>query len=196
MVLSPRTTTTSTTDFYFGVVFELSGKQIKLEPLTPINRIKQTGLECEIDEPVNLGEIGENLKDLLDTLGADPDTIFVEGTTQIKPEIKDLPVVGEIVETLLEANITIEQFHLKIPPKPALAPTPTPTPPPTPTPTPATASTPTRYTVGMSAVWDVEAGKGRLFGNVFLRGLYLKVSNEGLPPPPALPSTPTPTPTP
>lgn len=146
--------------FYMGVVFELNGKEVSLEPLTPINYISKTGLECRLDEPVELGEIGENLATVLETVGADSSEIFEEkdGQLVVKDSIKDIPVVGEIVETLLEADVTIEQFYVKIPPKGA--------------------GTPVRYTVGMSAVWDVGAGEGKLFGEVYLKGLYLKVSNE------------------
>lgn len=143
---------------YFGVVFELNGKEVALEPLTAINRIKQNGLECRLPDPVHLGEIGDNLVSLLDTLGADPKIIF-DDENNVKPEIKELPIIGEIVETVLEADVTIEQFYLRIPPTAAV-------------------NAPTRYTVGLSAVWDVEAGKGKLFGNLYLKGLYLKVSNE------------------
>jgi hypothetical protein len=161
--------------FYMGVVFELNGREVSLEPLTPINYIDKTGLECRLDEPVELGEIGENLATILETVGADSSTIFkvkdpeppdgedkfernAQGKLIVKDSIKDIPVVGEIVETLLEADVTIEQFYVKIPPKGA--------------------TTPVRYTIGMSAVWDVAAGEGRLFGEVYLKGLYLKVSNE------------------
>ena len=152
---------TTSPSFFFGVVFDLNNQEIALEPLTDINKAKTNGIECALDKPIHLGEVGDNLRGILDTLGADSSTVFT-ANNEIQPDIKGLPVIGTIVDTLLQADVTVEQFYLKIPPSGSTA--------------------PTRYTVGMSAVWDVAAGEGKLLGpddgGLYLKGLYLKVSNE------------------
>lgn len=153
--------------FYFGVVFDLNNQEIALEPLTDINNARTNGIECDLNQPVHLGEVGDNLKGILDALGADSSTVVIDdpnnpGSSKINPDLADIPVVGTIVETLLDADVTVEKFYLKIPPSGSTA--------------------PTRYTVGMSAVWDIAAGEGKLLGpddgGLYLKGLYLKVSNE------------------
>ncbi|MEM9215990.1 MAG: hypothetical protein AAGD25_16795 [Cyanobacteria bacterium P01_F01_bin.150] len=158
---------TASPSFYFGVVFDLNNEEIALEPLTDINNAKTNGIECDLEKPVYLGEVGDNLKGILDALGADSSTVVIDdpanpGSSTINPDLEEIPVVGTIVKTLLDADVTVEKFYLKIPP--------------------SGSSAPTRYTVGMSAVWDVEAGEGKLLGpddgGLYLKGLYLKVSNE------------------
>lgn len=165
-------------DVYFGVAFQLNNREIALEPLTAINKIRENGLECRLNEPVEFGEIGENLRSLLVDLGVSENSlssIFVDDgvdennqpTYKINPDLEDLPVIGKVVTILLDADVTLEQFYLRIPPA-------------------AARNAPIRYTVGMSAMWDVASGEGKLFGNLYLKGLYLKVSNEDLiidPPP-------------
>lgn len=160
-------------DIYLGVVFELNGTEIGLEPTTPINKVAQYGLECQLPGPVPLGEIGENLKTVLEELGADPSIIFDETTGQVKKELADLPFIGNLIALIFDADITVEEFYLKIPPSP-----PVPNPPPSnASPAVKPPTEPNLYSVGLSAVWDTEGGEGKIIGNLSLKGLYVKVSN-------------------
>ncbi|MDX2215867.1 MAG: hypothetical protein SFY66_21565 [Oculatellaceae cyanobacterium bins.114] len=179
----PATTpkaTAITPDIYLGVVFELKTSEltkteIGLQPTTPINKIAEYGLECELPGPVPLGELGQNIKLILEELGADPSVLF-DNEGNVKAELKELPVIGPVIALILDADITIEEFYLKIPPKPTSAITPSPSP--NPSPSPGSAAPPdTLYSVGISAAWDTDAGEGKLFGNLSLKGLYVKVSN-------------------
>jgi hypothetical protein len=142
-----------------GVTFELEGKEISLEPKTEISDIKTKGLECELPQPVELGEIGNRIGqflDIFDESGEASKAIF-EGE-DVKAEIKAIPVIGEVITGILDANITINEFYIKIPPQ-------------------KKTPDPTLYSVGISAVWDVKSGEGKLFGGLSLKGVYLKVSN-------------------
>jgi hypothetical protein len=160
---------------FLGVVFDFDGKEIALEPTTAINELKTKGLECGLKpgERIDFGPVGGRLRGLFTALDMDPTTLdsFLDANGKFKEDVlPDIEVLKNIVNLLFDAELAIEQFHLKIPPtrKPPVA--------------PATVgelitpALPTRYTVGLSATWGQEGGK--LIGNLKLKGVYFKVSNE------------------
>ncbi|MEA5464474.1 hypothetical protein [Leptothoe sp. PORK10 BA2] len=174
---------------YFGMVLELGGKEISLEPQTAITEIRTKGIEVALppDQTVEIGGVGENLKSILDSLNVESDS-FLEIRTETRngqvvkiAEIKDLPdieVLKNIVNLLFNAQLAIQQFHVKVPPTHRVGATPA-------DPLvliPATERGDTRYTIGLSATWIGDAGV--LFGDpqtgLKLKGLFFKASNEGI----------------
>ncbi|MCJ8274248.1 MAG: hypothetical protein MJK04_33230 [Psychrosphaera sp.] len=122
-------------------------------------------------ERVPLGRVSDIFDSVTSTLGA------ADYTWQdISKEIEGVPVLSSGVKLLGEANLAVEQFHLKM--------APTYTQPDTvdgkKTPDPVKIADkdllPTRYTVALSMMWTGESGK--LFGDLKLKGIFFKVSNE------------------
>ena len=160
------TLTTPQSRVFFGVVLELAGTEIPLEPKNAITEIKQKGLEVELppDKTVSLGTVGQRLKDIMDALGVEDTSFIDESTGSIKASsLPDLQAVQTLVNVLTQANLTIEEFHLRVPP--------------TGTNTTVNKSE-TAYTVGLSATWTGDAGTLIESMDLKLKGLYLKVSNE------------------
>jgi hypothetical protein len=168
---------------YFGMVLELGGKEISLEPQTAITEIRTKGIDVALppNQTVRIGGVGENLVNVLNSLGVDSSFLEIREENGVKrAEIKDLPDIDalkNVVNLLFDAQLTVEQFHVKVPPthRPAIAPATEPTP------IPAAERGDTAYTIGLSAVWIGDAGT--LFGDpqngLKLKGLYFKASNEG-----------------
>lgn len=168
---------------YLGIVLELGGKEISLEPQTAITEVKTKGIEVGLpnNQVVNIGGVGENLKSILDSLDVESDFLEITEVTQNgvvtkTAKVKDLPDIEALQNTvnlLFNAQLAVEQFHVKVPPthREPVAPATEPTP------IPAAERGETKYTIGMSAVWLGDSGT--LFGSLKLKGLYFKASNEG-----------------
>ncbi|HEY9830977.1 MAG TPA: hypothetical protein V6D26_10375 [Stenomitos sp.] len=153
---------TPETDVYFGIVFELDGTEIPLEPTTAIDDIKTKGIECGLKdgERVNIGKVGSRLKTIFETFGVDSSS-FLEDDGDFKPEVlPDIEPIKKGVDILTSAELAIEEFHLKIP---------------------GTETTDKNkyYTVGLSAVWPGDTGKLIDSIDLKLKGLYFRISNEG-----------------
>nr|VFJ49720.1 MAG: hypothetical protein BECKFW1821A_GA0114235_102410 [Candidatus Kentron sp. FW]VFJ52109.1 MAG: hypothetical protein BECKFW1821B_GA0114236_101129 [Candidatus Kentron sp. FW] len=153
--------------YHLGVAFEIGGKEIALDPSTALNEIKYKGMECALPNRVPLGDVRNIFDSVLDDLGVD----FTWG--QIEEETKDIPIINKMTDLLGDAGLAIEEFRLKLPPSHKQGKDGNPV---------ALSETEkglTRFTVGMSMIWDtqgVEGEKeGKLFGNVYLKGLYFKV---------------------
>ncbi len=177
----PTTPPATTTDLsvkpktFLGVVFDFDGKEIALEPTTAITELKTKGLECGLKpgERIDFGPVGGRLRGIFSALDMDASTLdsFLDANGKFKDDVlPDIDVLKNIVNLLFDAELAIEQFHLKIPP------TRRPPVPPATVGDPITPALPTRYTVGLSATWGADGGK--LIGNLKLKGVYFKVSNE------------------
>lgn len=151
-------------DVYLGMVFELQGeggkkKEIVLEPLTAINKIETEGIECTLPERVPLGKVGDNVASLLDSIGSNM------GKTDIdkKVESAGIPAITTAYNKLMTAELNVEEFHVKIPPK-----------------VEKDKGERTQFTIGVSATWTPTADEqsADLPGTLTLRGIYLTVSNE------------------
>lgn len=177
---------------FFGMVLELGGKEISLEPQTAITEIRTKGIEVALptNQVVNIGGVGENLKSILDSLGVESDS-FLEIRTETQngedvnvAEIKNLPdieALQNIVNLLFNAQLAVEQFHVRVPPTHRIVAGDAAGAPPTEVEIPTAERGDTAYTIGLSAVWTGDAGV--LFGNpqtgLKLKGLFFKASNEG-----------------
>ncbi|EKV02709.1 hypothetical protein Lepto7375DRAFT_4971 [Leptolyngbya sp. PCC 7375] len=151
---------------FFGVVLELDGQEIALQPQNAITEIKEKGIEVGLPagERVVLGTVGERLKGILEALGVDDISFLKADGTLDETQLPDIPAIQTAVNLLTQANLAIEDFHLRIPP----------------TGTSATAPSKeeTAYTVGLSATWTGDAGTLIESLDLKLKGLYFKVSNE------------------
>jgi hypothetical protein len=151
-----------TTDVYMGVVFELNGEDIALEPKNAINELKTKGLECGLPpgKRVELGTVGAGLRGIFEDLGATPPEFLKADGTIDETQIPDIDFLKRTVTLLTQADLAVEQFHVKIP---------------------GTLSKDTNnyYTIGMSATWSADAGTLSDTIKLKLKGIYFKVSNEG-----------------
>jgi len=93
---------------YFGIVLEVNGKEIALEPKTAIDQIKEKGIEAELPPgtEVHLGSLGGGLQGFATKLG-----VNLPAKTDLP-----LPVLQEAYDTLISAELTINDLYLKIPP--------------------------------------------------------------------------------
>lgn len=170
-------------EVFFGVVLELDGKEISLQPKNAITQIAEKGIEVELPpgEQVALGTVGERLKGILTALGIDANSdslnfINDDGTINAA-ELPDIPALQRVVNVFSTANLAIEEFHLRLPAtgKPTNSGQPSTTSP---------SKSDTAYTVGLSATWIPDPNTGNDPGQLIdgldlsLRGLYFKVSNE------------------
>jgi hypothetical protein len=161
------------TKYYCGVAFELAGKEVRLDPSTAIGDIKFKGLECSLPSRVPLGQVDQIFDEVTGALGVDYKYVT------IKEQLKDVPVLSSVVDLLGQADLAIEQFHLKKAPTHKL---PDPTKSEDPATNKAVALTDAEkeklsddLTVAMSMTWDTASGEGKLFGNISLKGIYFKV---------------------
>jgi hypothetical protein len=132
-------------DAYFGIVLEVNGKEIALEPKTAINKIKDQGIEAELPPgtEVHLGSIAGGLEAFVKTI----DSSF----SLPKKEDLPLPVLQDSYEALKTAELTINDLYLKIPPA---------------------GQGPKSYRLGLYVGWpDAKA----LVGSLKLKGFSLKI---------------------
>lgn len=199
---------------YLGIVLELAGKEISLEPKTAITEIKTKGMEVGLPpgQRIDLKTVQENLLTVLNAVDVDSRSFLDQQTGALLEEaLPDIDALKNAVNLMLGARLGVEQFHVRVPPSYTLYPSGATVPtvpadsPPIITnpdgsklvPISATITNPnktqgapptipnplreTAYTIGLSAIWEGEAGT--LFGNpqtgLKLKGLYFKASNEG-----------------
>lgn len=97
-------------DVYLGVVLEINGKEIALEPKTAINKIKEQGIEAELPAgtEVRLGSIAGGLQGFVQK--------FQPGFTF--PAKTDLPTpLQGVYGALTTVELTINDLYIKVPPK-------------------------------------------------------------------------------
>jgi hypothetical protein len=171
----PAPTSSPATKVYFGVVFELFGEVIALEPKNAISEIKTKGIECGLKpgQKIRIGTVGTRLKQILTGVGLEESqTTFIKADGNFDDsQLPDIGPLKNAIGLLTQANLTIEDFHIRIPPSaaPAAGANATPAP-----------KQGTGYTVGLSAVWTEDSGKLIDGLDIKLRGVFFKVSNEGL----------------
>lgn len=166
MVDQPSSTSTSPapitpvepgTQVFLGVGIQLGEKTFFLEPKKAISDIKKYGLEIGLPEgqTIQLGSVRTGVNGILDTIS--PGTRLPE-----KAAVPEMLQSGW--DTLLSAEIAVTDFHVKVPGTESKIPG------------TEQQQTTTQFTVGLSATW--QGDKGKLFGNVKLRGIFVTVSNE------------------
>ncbi|ROS05149.1 hypothetical protein EDC56_0678 [Sinobacterium caligoides] len=159
-------TTERKANVYCGVAFEFGGKEVALNPATAITEVKTKGLDCSLPGRVELGAVKDIFDDVTHALKAD------YTYAELKEAVGDIPILSGGLTLLGDGVLAVERFHLFIPPteeyvitngvKSETA---------TPIAEPRTPD----YDVGVSMTWG--EGTGDLFGNIKLKGLFLRVSN-------------------
>lgn len=156
---------------FFGIVLEVNDEPIALEPTTAISDIKTKGIDVGLpaDKRVDLGRLGNSLRGVMESVGVDSATLdgflTAEGTVNADA-LPDIDVLRNAINLLLDANLAVEEFHVKLPP----------TEKPDGTAIILADREDTAFTLGLSATWQDDAGT--LVGSLKLRGMYFKVSNE------------------
>ena len=164
--------TTNQTKVYFGLVFDVDGKEVSLEPTTAINDIKENGIECGLpaNTTVSLGRAGDRINGILKTFGTD--STIPTTDKEIEATLPDIEALQTAYKKVVDAVLTIEDFHVKIPGSKAKAINP---------------NASTLYTIGLSATWpeipknedNTPPASGETgVGSLALKGIYLTVSNE------------------
>lgn len=160
---------------FLGIVLELGDKEIALEPQTAITEVKTQGIEVALPpkQTIPLGSVGDNLKSVLDSLNVNSDFLVIkeDDSGNRVAEVRDLPDIEALqnsVNLLFNAQLAVEQFHVKVPPTHRADGT---------TVIPPAERGETRYTLGLSAIWPGDTGT--LVGSLKLKGLFFKASNEG-----------------
>ncbi|MDJ0589440.1 MAG: hypothetical protein QNJ72_05490 [Pleurocapsa sp. MO_226.B13] len=168
MVNTANLATTNQTKVYFGLVFDVDGKEVSLEPTTAINEIKENGIECGLPDntKVSLGRAGDRINGILKTFGTD--STIPTTDEEINETLPEIDALKTAYKKVVDAVLTIEDFHVKIPGSKAKAINP---------------NSSTLYTIGLSATWpeipDTAADAGDTgVGSLALKGIYLTVSNE------------------
>lgn len=156
---------------FFGIVLEVDNTEIALEPKNAVSDIKKKGVDVGLppDKRVALGPLGKSLRGILEAVEVDSTEIdgFLTEEGLVKADaLPDIDVLQNAVNLLLQANLAVEQFHVKLPPTERADGTPI----------PKEQREDTAYTLGLSATWVADAGT--LVGSLKLRGMYFKVSNE------------------
>ena len=148
-----ETANTETTGFNVGITFEVSGKEITVQPKNPINEVSEKGFEFSLLEPVNLGKIGEGIDQLFEDFGY---------RGKVSKQLKGLPApLDNLAGTIMQLELIIIKCAIKIPPK---APEGSES---------IEASKATSFEFGIAAKWSESK---KLFGNIKMKGIYFEVS--------------------
>jgi len=139
-------------DTYMGVVLEINGKEIALEPKTAITNIKQTGLEAGLPAgtEVHLGSIAGGLEGFIQKI----DTSF-----KLPPKT-DIPgPLQGMYGALTSVELTVNDLYVNIPPtaekgKPQAS---------------------TGYRLGLYVGWPEPQ---TLVGDLKLKGFSIKIENK------------------
>lgn len=155
----------SETKVKLGVAFDLNGQAIALQPKEAIDEIAAKGIDLTLPQKVELGEAGQGIDSILESLGVDnyrvkaPEDKQPLNVTYINETISGLGIeaLNKAYEQVITAKLSVEKFHVKIPGSSAT-------------------DKATKYTIGLSATWEKD-DKLKLSG-LTLTGIYFEVSNE------------------
>ena len=153
---------TSQTHLKLGVTFDLNGKTISLQPKEAIDKIKEDGIELTLPERMELGTAGSGIDSILTKLGSTYRTVkpaLPESGKEYIYIVDKLPkLLTTVYDKVVTAQLNVEKFHAKIPGS-------------------KTKETEIKYTIGLSATWDIKGDETGLT----LTGIYFEVSNEEVP---------------
>ena len=154
-----------TTNVKLGVAFDLNGIAIALEPKEFINEIKEKGIELALPnnvQSVYLGTAGQGINSILETFDSEYRVSDEEGKTNIKGELPDFNALTSTYDKVINAQLYVEKFKVKIPGSETKALDP---------------NAKAEYTIGMAAKWTPDKNSKDSTG-LTLTGIYLEISNE------------------
>lgn len=148
-----------TTNVNFGVILEINGEDVAIEPPKAITDAKKNGVEFSLPRRVEVGT-AEDLTTFITTLTDDSFSL---------PTAEDFPSpLDSAYEKLVSLNLAVEELYLKVPPSLNADGT------------PITPTRPTTFNLGLSATWS-DDDTVVLIGTqdqpkLTIKGLYVKVS--------------------
>jgi len=103
-------------EIYVGMSIDLNGQPLVLAPKTPINKIKEKGLELELPDNVFLGNVGDMMEAAVNAVKPqnDPKPFKLE---EFKKQYESVPVAGKLIQGITSADLTLNKFHVKKHPK-------------------------------------------------------------------------------
>ena len=142
-----------TTNLNAGVILEINGQDVAIEPAKAITDAKKKGVEYSLPRPVTLGT-ADDLNDFLKTL-ADDVPALPTGDNFPSP-------LDKVYKKLTSLNLTVEELKLKVPPSLNEDGTPIASP------------KSTAFTIGLSATWT-DNEKVNITDKLAIKGIYVKV---------------------
>ena len=144
-----------TTNVNFGIILEINGEDVAIEPAKAVTDAKKNGVEFSLPRRVEIGTAAE-LRAFLTTL-TDDTVSLPSGDSFPSP-------LDSAYNKLISLNLAVEKLDLKIPPSQnADGSTITP-------------SKPTTFTLGLSATWSNNDKVDLITGRLAIKGLYVKVA--------------------
>jgi hypothetical protein len=143
-----------TTDVILGVILEINGEDVPIEPAKAMRDVKKNGVEYSLPHRVEVGtaaELGAFLNTLADDVPALP-----SGDSFPSP-------LDDVYKRVTSLNLAVEELNLKVPPSVAADGI-----------TPI-APSPTTFTLGLSATWSDNNKVNLITGKLAIKGLYVKV---------------------
>ena len=143
-----------TTDVTFGVILEINGEDVPLEPAKAVTDAKKNGVEYSLPHRVEVGTAAE-LGAFLNTLANDVPAL---------PSGDSFPTpLDDVYKKVISLNLAVEELNLKVPPSlnadgSAITP-----------------PRPTTFTLGLSATWSGNQKVELITGKLAIKGLYVKV---------------------
>lgn len=146
---------TTNVDVDFGIILEINGKDVAIEPSKAITDFKKNGVTYNLNDRVEIGTAND-LKAFLDTLAPDvPDL----------PKANDYPTpLDTVFNKLTKLHLAVEKLELKVPPSLKADNS------------PITPAQPTTFTLKLSATWADNDKVSLIEGKLAIKGLYVTVA--------------------
>jgi len=101
----------STTEVYVGVQVEINKKTVDLMPRTPINKIKEQGLELELAKPLEIGALGAAIQ----AIATQDFKMGQESVAFLDPEKTPTGIgpLDNLIKKVLTAELTVRALYYK-----------------------------------------------------------------------------------
>ena len=98
---------------YLGAQVEINKQTVDLMPKTPINKVKEEGIEFELARSLQLGCLGDAIKDIaVNDLGMnEKDLVFTD--TKSNPNPTQIAPLDNVIKATMNAELTIRALHYK-----------------------------------------------------------------------------------
>lgn len=101
----------SATEVYVGVQVEINKQTVDLMPRTPVNKIKDNGLELELAKPLEIGALGAAIKDIaMKDFKMDANSVAFLDPEKTPTGIGPL---DNLIKKVLKAELTVRALYYK-----------------------------------------------------------------------------------
>jgi hypothetical protein len=139
----------------FGIILEINGEDVPIEPAKAITDAKRNGVEYSLPRRVEVGTAAE--------LGAFLETL-ADGVPPL-PSGDNFPSpLNTVYQKMISLNLAVEELNLKVPPSVQADGVTAINPP-----------LPTTFTLGLSATWRDNEKVELITGKLAIKGLYVKL---------------------